>query len=274
MSIVVNTNVDAIISMRHLSATQNDFTRSVERLASGMRINHAADDAAGLSISEKLRAQVRGFNQAARNSQDAISLIQTAEGALNETASMLQRMRELAVQGANDTLVTLDRGAINAELIELSQQITNISDQTTFNTQNLLDGSFDGTFQVGPDNGNSLGLSIAGTDSNDLGLSGVLPTSASTAGQWASFIDTLDTAINSVSDIRSNLGAKQNRLEHIIRNLQVGAENSAASESRIRDADVAMESVNLSRAVILRQAGVSVLAQANAAPQMVMQLLQ
>jgi len=271
MSIMVNTNLDALVGMRHLGETASAFSRSVERLSSGLRINHAADDAAGLSISEKLRSQVRGYNQAARNSQDATSLIQTAEGALNEVHSMLQRMRELTVQGANDTLVQEDRDAINAEMTQLAEQITSISAQTTFNTQPLLDGTFSGSFQVGPDSSEFIDLTITQQDSATLGVDA--PPTTNVAQDWSDYLITLDTAIQSVSTTRSDLGSKQNRLEHVIRNLNVGAENAAASESRIRDADIAMESVQLSRATILRQAGVSVLAQANAAPQLVMQML-
>ena len=187
---------------------------------------------------------------------------------------MLQRMRELTVQGANDTLVTEDRAALNAEMTQLGIQITDISDQTTFNTQHLLDGSVaQFTFQVGPDSSEFVTLTVADQDSTALGVN-TLPISTDNANTWSDYLLTLDTAIESVSTTRSDLGAKQNRLEHVIRNLNVGSENAAASESRIRDADVAAEAVQLSRATILRQAGVSVLAQANSAPQLVMQLLR
>lgn len=270
MGLQINTNVSALNAYRNLSSTQNSMATSLERLSSGLRINRAADDAAGLAISEKLRAQVNGLNQAQANAQDGISLIQTAEGALNETQSILQRMRTLSVQAASDTNTTADRTEINKEMTALSAEIDGISSRTQFNTQNLLGGSFAGTFQIGANDGEVMSVTI-----NDMSAAGLTVDSldvTTLAGAQAA-ITTIDAALSAVSDQRADLGAFQNRLQHTVANLGVSAENMAASESRIRDTDMAKEMTNFSRSQILQQAGVSMLAQANSAPQSVLKLL-
>ena len=272
----VNTNLDALRAMRYMGNTNNAFTNALERLSSGLRINHAADDAAALSVGEKLDTQVRGFYQAVRNAQDSISLLQTAEGGLVEIHDMLQRMRQLTVQGANDTMTVQDRAQIVTEMTELKNEMTDIANQTTFNTKPLLDGSVSGAgalvFQVGPNQGEQLSIQIAPALGNV--LVGFLPNDTDNATIWSDFIITVDDGIAVVSSIRSDLGAMENRLDHVIRNLGVGGENATTSESRIQDADVAGESVTLSREVILRSSGTAVLAQANAAPQMMLRLLR
>jgi flagellin len=270
---IINTNTSANSAQRHLSLTSNMLTSATERLSSGLRINHAADDAAGLSISQKLESQVRGTAQAQRNAQDGISLLQTADGALDEVSTILQRMRELAVQGANDTETADDRQAIVTELTQLADELDAISSQTTFNTKPLLDGSFSGSLQVGADCGQILTINLSDSiDSGSLGL-GTLPTSASTNDAWTVMIASVDTAISCVSTTRATVGANQNRLESIARRLGIANENMAAAESRIKDADMAKESVNFNKALILQQAGIAVLAQANNAPNSVLRLL-
>jgi len=273
MGVRINTNIEAINAQRNLGITAQSFAKSVEKLSSGLRINRAADDAAGLSISEKLRGQVRGLNQAVRNAQDGISLIQTAEGALNETHSILQRMRELAVQAANDTLTADDRDAIKTEVDALTTEIDRISNTTQFNTKVLLDGSFSGTFHIGANADQNLSVTIATMSAAALSVS----SSDISVTTWASAnaaITTISSAIAAVSTERSKLGAVQNRLEHTIANLQVAAENLTASESRIRDVDLAAEMVNFTKTQILQQAGTAILAQANQAPQSVLSLLR
>jgi len=281
MGMRINTNTDSLSSMRHLTITGSMLSQATERLSSGLRINHAADDAAGLSISQKLDAQVRGTSQAQRNAQDGISLLQTADGALDEVHTILQRMRELSVQGANDTMTCDDRQAIVTEVNQLGNELDAIRSQTTFNTKLLLDGSFTGSFQVGPDCSQVLLVDLTSTgtnakvDSATLGVdAAVAPTSASGNDVWTAMISSVDTALRSVSTIRATIGADQNRLESITRRLGVANENMAAAESRIKDADMAKESVNFNKALILQQAGISVLAQANSAPNQVIRLLQ
>jgi len=277
MGIVINTNAASNNAQRHLSITSNALATSIERLSSGLRINHAADDAASLSIAQKLEGQVRGTAQGQRNAQDGISLLQTADGALDEVHTILQRMRELAVQGANDTLTCDDRQAIVTELTQLGNELDAIRSQTTFNTKLLLDGSFSGTFQVGPDCGQTLAVDLSGAkvDSATLGVGATTaPTSASANGVWTAMIATVDIAITSISTSRATIGADQNRLESIVRRLGVANENMNAAESRIRDADMAKESVSFNKSLILQQAGISVLAQANTAPNQVIRLLQ
>ncbi|MGE5553712.1 MAG: flagellin [Betaproteobacteria bacterium] len=268
----INTNVEAVNAHRNLAVTALAMSKSMEKLSSGLRINRAADDAAGLAISEKLRGQVRGLNQAIRNSQDGISLIQTAEGALNETHSLLQRMRELAVQAANDTLTPSDRAAIASEITQLEAEITRISDTTQFNTMKLLDGTFTNRLlQIGANGNQTLTVSISGADATDLGVAGL---NVSDAANASDAIANLDTALGTVSAIRATLGALQNRLEHTIANLGVASENLLASESRIRDVDMAQEMMNFTKVQILQQAGTAMLAQANTSPQTVLQLLR
>ena len=279
MSMRINTNTDALAAMRQLSVTSNMLTSATERLSSGLRINHASDDAAGLSISEKLEAQVRGTNQAQRNALDGISLLQTADGALQEVHTILQRMRELAVQAANDTMTCEDRNSIVVELAQLGNELDAISCQTTFNTKHLLDGTFLGSLQVGADCGQilSIDLSSASIDSATLGFGtggSLVPTSASGNDIWTKMIASVDLAINSVSTVRSIVGADQNRLDSIVRRVGVANETMSAAQSRIRDADMAKESVSFNKALILQQSGIAVLAQANTAPRNILPLLQ
>jgi flagellin len=271
MGLRINQNIAAMNSYRNLSVTDGQMSKSLEKLSSGFRINRAADDAAGLAISEKLRSQVTGLNTASSNAQNAVSLVQTAEGALNETHSILQRMRELSVQSANDTNTDEDRAQIQKEVAALKEEVTRISDQTQFNGQELLDGTFTGTFQIGANSGQTLSLTITNQDTTTLGINGV---DVSTQAGAASAITALDTAIETVSGSRADLGAVQNRLEHTVNNLNVAAENLAASESRIRDTDMAKEMMSFTRAQILSQAGTAMLAQANQAPQGVLSLLR
>ncbi|WP_060788341.1 flagellin N-terminal helical domain-containing protein [Geobacillus zalihae] len=267
----INHNIAALNTYRQLTAGTNAASKNMEKLSSGLRINRAGDDAAGLAISEKMRGQIRGLEMAAKNSQDAISLIQTAEGALNETHAILQRMRELAVQGANDTNTTADRNQIQQELNQLLSEIDRIADTTQFNTKNLLDGSFTGTFQVGANDGQVIALSITAMDTSGLGIGSISVDSNANASASMSLID---AAIAKVSTERSKLGAYQNRLEHTINNLQTSAENLTAAESRIRDVDMAKEMMEFTKNNILTQAAQAMLAQANQQPQSVLQLLR
>lgn len=390
----INTNVEALNAQRNLSVTGSMYAKSIEKLSSGLRINRAADDAAGLSISEKLRSQVRGVNQAIRNSQDGISMIQTAEGALNEVHSIVQRMRELSVQAGNDTLSAADRVAIGDELSQLRDEIDGIASRTNFNGKNLLDGNlaasldtgsstaavgaqigagaitgidvsggragetytlsynatsdeltltrgsdsvaqtvsvadnsqtfnfselgvslrFDGTdvadnigggldtltvvtnagsgaatFQIGADTGQTIDAAFNAMESSAIGSGSGTDvdaavdaysalTTGSTDAQFKAAADTLrdslDAALEDISAQRSELGSVQNRLEHTVKNLGVASENLAASEARIRDADMAAETVAFTKAQILQQAGTAILAQANQAPQSVLGLLR
>ena len=269
---IINHNIAALNTHRQLGAATNAQSKSMEKLASGLRINKAGDDAAGLAISEKMRGQVRGLDMASKNSQDGISLIQTAEGALNETHSILQRMRELAVQGGNDTNVDADRTAIQDELNQLMSEIDRISDTTQFNTQNLLGGSFSGTFQIGANDGQVINVQISAMDTAGLVLGSNVAVSTNATASVA--IKALDTAISSVSSQRSKLGAVQNRLEHTINNLGTASENLTAAESRIRDVDMAKEMMAQTKNSILSQAAQAMLAQANQQPQGVLQLLR
>jgi len=269
---VVQHNLSAMNTNRQLGTVTKSLSNATEKLSSGYRINRAADDAAGLSISEKMRSQIRGLNRASDNAQDGISLIQTAEGALNEAHSILQRMNELATQAANDTNTTTDRDAIKAEIDQLTSEIDRIQSTTQFNSMNLLDGSFTGkNLQVGSLCGQAIELSITSMSASAIGISGLKVSSFSAAGEAMSRIQ---AAINSVSTQRSTLGALQNRLEHTINNLDTTSENTQAAESRIRDTDMATQMVEYSKSNILSQAGQSMLAQANQQTQGVLSLLQ
>lgn len=345
----VNQNIAAMNSYRNLTVTQGDLSKSLEKLSSGFRINRAADDAAGLAISEKLRGQVSGLNQASSNAQNGISLIQTAEGSLNETHSILQRMRALAVQSSNDTNTSDDRDQIGKEVTALTEELDRISSNTSFNSQKLLDGSFTSKkLQVGANAGQEISINIGNMSAGGLSVTGatkytgsngaigtlvsgsaakgtytisstnVLDTAGNSVGAYddatkkvtmnatngagvltfdrafgaaGSFtvtsavdvsnqanaslaISTIDTAIGLVSGQRASLGAVQNRLEHTIKNLGVASENLAASESRIRDTDMAAEMMKFTRAQILSQAGTAMLGQANQVPQGVLSLLR
>ncbi|MEC9487915.1 MAG: flagellin [Halanaerobium sp.] len=275
----INHNISALNAWKTLRQTNNAMSKSLEKLSSGLRINRAADDAAGLAISEKMRGQINGLNQAIRNAQDGISLIQTAEGALNETHAVLQRMRELAVQAANDTNTTADRAKIEQELTQLQSELTRIGNDTEFNTKNLLDGSLTSAkIQVGANTGQNITVSIADMRATALSLiatnlnidNGAAATQQATAN---TLIGTIDDAISTVSSERSELGAVQNRLEHTIANLETASENLTAAESRIRDVDMAAEMMNFTKNQILTQAGTAMLAQANMKPQSVLQLM-
>jgi len=265
-------NISALNTHRNLSANQAQSSKNLEKLSSGYKINRAGDDAAGLAISEKMRGQIRGLDMASKNAQDSISLIQTAEGALNETHSILQRMRELAVQSSNDTNVSADRTAIQKEINALASEITRIADNTEFNTQNLLGGTFSGkTFHIGANSGQSITLSISTMNADALSVNSLDLETQSGAN---AAISTINAAIETVSTQRSALGAVQNRLEHTINNLGATSENLTAAESRIRDVDMAKEMMAFTKNNILTQAAQSMLAQANQQPQGVLQLLQ
>ena len=269
---VVQHNLTAMNANRQLGVTTSAQAKSTEKLSSGYRINRAGDDAAGLTISEKMRSQIRGLNKASNNAQDGVSLIQVAEGALAETHSILQRMNELATQAANDTNTTIDRNAVQKEINQLVSEIDRIQSTTQFNTMNLIDGSFSGkNLQVGSLSGQAIGISISNMNASSLKVTNLSVSSYSSAG---SAMASIQSAINSVSEQRSYLGALQNRLEHTIANLDNISENTQAAESRLRDTDMADEMVEYSKNNILAQAGQSMLAQANQSNQGVLSLLQ
>jgi len=268
----INHNIAALNTHRQLTANTALASRSLERLSSGLRVNRAGDDAAGLGISEGMRGQIRGLNQAIRNAQDGVSLIQTAEGALNETHSILQRMRELAVQSANDTNIAADRTALQAEVTQLNAEIDRIANTTMFNTQTLLDASFTGRhFHVGANAAQSVTLGIADMRATALAVAAV---AIGTQTGADAAITIVTTAIGTVSRERSSLGAMQNRLSHTINNLGTSAENLSAAESRIRDVDMASEMMQFTKMNILSQAAQAMLAQAMQQPQGVLQLLR
>lgn len=298
---IINHNIASLNTQNALTKANNAQGKSMEKLSSGLRINKAGDDAAGLSISEKMRGQIRGLNQASRNAQDGISMIQTAEGALNETHSILQRQRELIVQSGNGgTLQTEDLEAIQAELDELNNELDGIAARTEFNGKKLLNGSFSGDLQIGANSTQQLSLIInsapaqpagenntppaipaKGFNSADLGVSTIeLVETADENGvvtgrtTFNTNIAAIDKAIETVSKARSSLGANQNRLEYTINNLNTSAENLTAAESRIRDVDMAKEISEQTKQSILAQASQAMLAQANQQPQNVLQLLR
>jgi flagellin len=258
MGVRINTNIDALNAQRNLGMSALSFSKSVEKLSSGLRINRAADDAAGLGISETLRSQVKGLNQAVRNAQDGISLVQTGEGALNEVSSMLQRIRELAVQYANGTNDTNAQASIQAEADALQTTIASIGTNTKFNGVSLL-ASGTITLQVGANSGET---------------QTVTTTALSTSAADVTDLSSIDAVIQSVSTQRAAFGAAQNALEHTVASLGVAAENFSASESRIRDLDVAAEMVNFTKTQIMQQAGTAILAQANQAPNSILSLLR
>jgi flagellin len=264
MSLRINNNIEAFNAHRQLTATSNNVQKSMERLSSGSRINRAADDAAGLAISEKLRGQIRGLSQAQRNAQDAVSLVQTAEGSLSEVHSMLQRVRELAVQYKAGTLSTSDKAAITAEAQQLMSEIERIGSAAEFNGTKLLNSASTITFQVGANDADS-SITVSTKD---------LKAEIGTISVDTTAISVIDKAIGDVSSLRGTFGAVQNRLEHTLGNLATYQENLMASESRIRDVDMAAEMVQFSKNQILQQAGTSMLAQANQAPQGVLSLLR
>ena len=268
---VVQHNLSAMNTNRQMGVVTSALQKSTEKLSSGYKINRAGDDAAGLSISEKMRSQIRGLNKASDNAQDGISLIQVAEGALNETHSILQRMNELATQAANDTNTSVDRQSIKDEITQLNEELDRISTTTQFNKKNLLDSSFSGKLQVGALQGQTMDLKIkTAVSAKGLGVSAIKVSTNADAG---AAMKSIQDAIESVSKQRSQLGAIQNRLEHTINNLDTNAENTQAAESRIRDTDMADEMVQYSKNNILSQAGQSMLTQANQQTQGVLSLL-
>lgn len=264
MSLRINTNVSALSAHNNLSKTSDSVSKSMERLSSGFRINRAADDTAGLSISERMRGQIRGLAQAQSNTGDAISMVQTAEANLGQVHGMLQRVRELAVQHKNGSLSTADKGAIVSEATQLANEIDRIGSTAKFNGIALLTGTAANiSFQVGANDGEAIGVSTIAL--------GSLVANASVVGLT---IANIDTMINAVSDARATFGATQNRLEYAVNATKAYHENLVSAESRIRDVDMASEMVNLSKAQILSQAGTAMLAQANQAPQSVLSLLR
>jgi len=268
MSLRINTNIESFDAHRQLEGTNMKLQKSMQRLSSGYRINTAADDAAGLAISEKLRAQISGLDQANRNAQDAVSLVQTAEGQLNEVHSMLQRVRELAVEYRNGTLSTTDRTAIQSEINQLASEIERIGTSAQFNGIPLLNGQVTVTFQVGANDGEDISITTATLWGSAVPSAAFALDITNTAD-----ISEIDDAINSISAMRAQYGAVQNRLEHVINNLEIYQQNLTASESQIRDVDMAAEMANLTKFQVLQQAGTSMLAQANQEPQSVLKLL-
>jgi flagellin len=272
MSLRINTNIEAFNAHRNLVQTENQMSTAMERLSSGFRINRAADDAAGLAISEKLETQVGGLDQAQRNAQDAVSLVQTGEGAMAEVQSMLQRVRDLAVEYNNGTLSAQDKAAITAEVAQLCAEISDIGQQTAFNGIKLLSGGATITFQVGANDGQTLaftGIELFGSGSSFEIDSSIFGFSGSTI-----VLASIDQAIDNVSAARSLFGSVQNRLDHTLNNLATYEQNLQASESSIKDVDMASEMTEFTKLQILEQAGTAMLSQANSAPQSVLKLLQ
>jgi flagellin len=272
---VINTNVMSLTAQRNLNASQGDLSTAIQRLSSGLRINSAKDDAAGLAIATRMTSQINGLNQAVRNANDGISMAQTTESALGEVTNNLQRIRELAVEAANGTYSTADRAALDVEVQQRLAEIDRIASKTTFNGQNVLDGSLGNVdFQVGANVGDTVTVDFSTIDATTatLGVNGIGVTGATSANANAA-ITAVDAALTSVNTARSTLGAVQNRFQSTVANLQSISESTASSRSQIQDADFAAETAAMSRAQILQQAGVSVLSQANAMPQTVLKLL-
>ena len=274
MALTVNTNVASLSAQRSLGGSQNMLNTSLERLSTGLRINSAKDDAAGLAIGERFTSQVRGLDQAARNTNDAISLVQTAEGALKEVSSNLQRIRELAVQSVNATNSASDRDALDGEVQQLIAEIDRVASKTQFNGTTLLSGGFAAqAFQVGANAGDTITITkIASTDTAT--LFAAAPVQVSTASAASDAIAAVDTALAAVNSTRASLGAFQNRFESVVASVQTTSENLSASRSRVVDADFAQETANLTKAQILQQSGIAMLSQANSVPQNVLALLQ
>lgn len=277
---IINHNMNAMNAHRNMGVNNNNAAKAMEKLSSGLRINRAGDDAAGLAISEKMRGQIRGLDQASRNAQDGISLIQTAEGALNETTNILQRMRELSVQAANDTNATTDRVAIRTELTALQDEITRIADTTKFNGKNLINSAASKgaalNIQVGANSGEGIKITLANMAASVIGVTTTLVSniSAGSSTDANKLTTAIDEALVKVSTQRAKFGSIQNRLEHTIKNVDNTSENLQAAESRIRDVDMAKEMMNYSKNNILNQAAQSMLAQANQQPQNVLNLLR
>ncbi|BDX07803.1 flagellin [Planctobacterium marinum] len=275
MSLFVNTNVSSLNAQRQLFDSGNALSTSFERLSSGFRINRAADDAAGLQISDRFESQIQGLNQSVRNANDAISLVQTAEGALNETTTALQRIRTLAVQSQNGINSSADRAALQQEVTALVAELSRIGSDTTFAGNSLLSGGFSAQFQIGANAGQTISVNLSSSDGASFGASGlgVGTVDISTASGASGALTSIDTAISSIGAQRAELGALQNRFQSTIRNLSTVSENLSGAQSRIRDTDFATETANLTRNQIIQQASTSVLAQANQRPQSALSLL-
>ena len=276
MGLSIYNNVQALNAHRQLSTTQLDMNRSMERLSSGLRINRAADDAAGLAVSEAMRSNIRGQNVASRNAQDGVSLVQVADGALGNVGDMLQRVRDLAVQASNGTLTDSQRLNLDAEVQQILSEINAVGTNTDFNGIKILSGSVSTavsavTLQVGAAAGQSIAFTVGTVSTQQLGVSGIAVSSAASA---SAAIASIDAAISSVTTNRATLGAIQNRLEQTINRLGIMAENLQSAESRVRDADMAQEMIKFTKSQVLSQSGMSMLAQANQAPQQVLSLLR
>ena len=282
MPLTINTNIASLNAQRNLNMSQGSLATSMQRLSSGLRVNSAKDDAAGLAIAERMNAQSRGMNVAIRNANDGISMSQTAEGALSQVSNSLQRMRELAVQARNATNSSSDKDSLNKEFSQLQQEISRVLAGTTFNGKHILGADATAlTFQIGANTTADDTITIATTDmSMDTTITAVTNTTtalidaSATLGAIGTVIDNIDKALDSVNDTRATYGATQSRFDAIITNLQVGVENQSAARSRIMDADFASETANMSRAQVLQQAGTAMIAQANQQPQQVLTLLR
>ena len=274
MPLSVNTNIASLTAQRSLAGSQNTLETAFERLSTGKRINSAVDDAAGLAISQTLTSKVNGLNQAVRNANDGISVVQIAEGALDEVTTILQRMRDLAVQAANDSLSSTERGYLDTEQSKLADALDDVVGAAKFGSTALLSGYNSKVFQVGADSGDTLSITIDTVSASSLTVAAGSITLNGTSGQAQTAISTIDTALGVIASDRATLGAVQSQLESTVRNLANVAENTAAARSRILDTDYAAETANLTKAQILQQASTAILAQANAQPQSVLALLQ
>ena len=277
MAQTINTNINSLTAQRNLNMSQGSLATSMQRLSSGLRVNSAKDDAAGLAIADRMNTQVRGMNVAIRNANDGISLAQTAEGALGKMGDAFQRMRELAVQSANGTNTSTDRDNLQAEFMQLQAEVSRLGSQTKFNGQAVLAGSTN-TFQVGANSGETISIVSAdittATSKTSLATSSAMTISGTNASQANLALDAIDLALNEVTTQRATYGAAQNRFDSVIANLQVASENQTAARGRIMDADFAAETASLSRSQVLQQAGNAMVAQANQLPQSVMALLR
>ncbi len=281
MGATINSNVVSLNAQRNLGMSQTALSTSMQRLSSGLRVNSAKDDAAGLAIAERMNAQVRGMNVAVRNANDGISMAQAAEGALSKVSDALQRMRELAVQARNSTNSDSDKDSLNKEFAELQKEITRVIGGTTFNGKHVIGADATGmVFQIGANTTTDDTITVTTSNLNSnadisaISVSTVVIDSTADSSAIASVIDNIDTALDTVNDQRATFGATQSRFEAVIANLQQGVENQSSARGRIMDADFATETANLSRAQILQQAGTAMVAQANQLPQQVLQLLR
>ncbi len=276
MSISLKTNIASLSGQRHLNKTSGTLQKSLQRLSSGYRINTSMDDAAGMGVSERMRSQIRGLNQAERNANDGLSIVQTAEGAMAEISSILIRMRELSVQAASDSITDTERGYVNTEFQDLISEIDRISQSTRFNSTTLLDGTFAATgldFQVGHENGANFRITVTIADSSTSGMGFAGTEAVDTKANAQAVMATIDTALDTLNNSRASLGAKGNRLQTAASAVSLQRENLAAANSRIRDTNVAEETSVMSRSQVLMQAGTAMLAQANAQPQQALSLL-